>query len=563
MKFTKLTRGYNGVLPFAFILLMLLVVQQSCKKIDSNGMIINDPKAITKFLTVPADSNPTVLRIINTVKHQEEKYHFLNSIIAHEGYVLWGQAHILPASDLSKDTIVLIPLVLANTQYVNSFISCRVNDTVAIKLYKGREYASFGFGKNPDSINANKIAFTCISFEYEMFQHSKFNIKDKRLFNYLPRDNEFAKNTLTIRPPSLRTWITVTFSYETEELYENPFDVWTPDGYASQWTHTVTHYYNQSVWIADFGNWDGATFPEDPWATTGGQGGGGTNPPCGTNCNAVVDNWEVVNDPPPAPPFQIVKKDSSFANTKLDCVYENLKLNNSFFNSLNNTFDGVKGNALYFNITNIPDTNIFLMTRGFGGNRFAISGAPQINNYSNLFKMLGLTHELIHARFYYSLELAGLLSYDINGDALLDTSNGNMNLNLVHFDALADEAERLRILINQFNISCGLPNSPISQNNWCHALFNSASFDANVYRTKLKDMLFEKGDWDNQPPAFINHMAATLGTNWKNKLSEYMSWFGLNDTPGFSQFLIANNLSEQQFQDIIYYTRDNANKNCQ
>lgn len=34
---------------------------------------------------------------------------------------------------------------------------------------------------------------------------------------------------------------------------------------------------------------------------TGGQGGGGTYPPCGSNCNAVIDTWEVVNDPPPAP----------------------------------------------------------------------------------------------------------------------------------------------------------------------------------------------------------------------------------------------------------------------
>jgi hypothetical protein len=339
--------------------LLLTVAYQSCKKADINGFIKidNDPIAVEKFLTAPSDSNPTVLRIINTVKHQEEKYPFLANIIAHEGYALWQHSHILLPSGAGKDTIVLVPLVFANTEYVNSFISCRVNDTVAIKLYKGREYATFGFGKSPDSLNANKIAFTCMGLEYETFKHSKFNIKDKRLFNYLPRDNEFAKNTLTIKPRPLRTWITVTFSYETEELYENPFDVWTPDGYASQWTHTVTHYFNESVWIADFGNWDGASFPDDPWATTGGQGGGNAYPPCGASCNAVVDSWQVVNDPPPLTPQE--QQDLLWVNNSIKdstnnpCVAQTLATLNQISSKLpallRNVFDTTI--AGQFNVT--------------------------------------------------------------------------------------------------------------------------------------------------------------------------------------------------------------------
>lgn len=281
-------------------LLLIVVTQFSCKKMDSNGMLKNDTRAVEKFLTAPADKNPTVLRIINTVKHQEEKYHFLNGIIAHEGYALWQYARIMPPSGTIKDTMVLIPLVLANTEYVNSFISCKVNDTVAIKLYKGREYASYGFSKSTDSVNAQEIALNCMYFEYEIFKHSKFNIKDKRLLNYRPDGKEPSKTTLTIKPATrvLRTWVTVIYSYEVEVENENPFDVLCPEGQACQWTHTETRYYTITNWYPDFGNWIAADFPQDPWATTGGQGGGNAYPPCGNNCNPVVDSWEVVNDPP-------------------------------------------------------------------------------------------------------------------------------------------------------------------------------------------------------------------------------------------------------------------------
>jgi hypothetical protein len=78
----------NGSVIFLFF---LFFVQQSCKKDISNANItdsLNDRAAVTKFLTVPANLNPTVSRIINTIKQQEDKFHFLNKIIANEGFAL-------------------------------------------------------------------------------------------------------------------------------------------------------------------------------------------------------------------------------------------------------------------------------------------------------------------------------------------------------------------------------------------------------------------------------------------------------------------------------------------
>jgi hypothetical protein len=294
---------------FSIFLLSLIFSQQSCKKIDTDSVTIDKGNAVDKFLTVPAGTNPTVNRIINTIKLQEDKFHFLDKIIEKEGFAMWQNARIMaPVSSTNdiletgtpgpnnpttnttptNDTIVLIPLVLENTTYVNSFISCNVNDTVGIRLYRGRDYSNHSFNKNADSLNAHKIALTCMNLEYETFQHNTFNIKDKRLLNYRPDAKEPSKTTITIKPPSITPpgWVTIFFTYEIEVNNENPFDVVCPVGQACQWTHTETVFDSYTTWIADFGNWDGASFPNDPW------GGSGGYDPCGGTCTPVLDGWQ-------------------------------------------------------------------------------------------------------------------------------------------------------------------------------------------------------------------------------------------------------------------------------
>jgi hypothetical protein len=296
---------------FSFLcifLLLLTLTQQSCKKFDTESVNIDKQNAVDKFLTVPAGTNPTVNRIINTIKQQENKFHFLDKIIEKEGFAMWKNARIMaPASSKkdiieiatpgtsnpttsttpTNDTIVLIPLVLPNTSYVNSFISCNVNDTVGVRLYRGRDYSNHNFNKNIDSLNAHKIALTCMNLEYETFQHNTFNVKDKRLLNYRPDAKEPSKTTITIKPTTTTptSWVTIFFYYDIEVNNENPNDVVCPVGQACQWTHTETIFDSYTTWIADFGNWDGASFPNDPW-------GGSGYDPCGGTCTPVLDGWQ-------------------------------------------------------------------------------------------------------------------------------------------------------------------------------------------------------------------------------------------------------------------------------
>jgi hypothetical protein len=291
---------------FSFFLLSLILSQQSCKKSDIYSTSIDEKNAIEKFLTAPAGVNPTVNRIINAAKKQEDKYHFLDKIITNEGYAMWQNARIMtgghsshdildesapsasPSSTPSaNDTIVLIPLVLPNTSYVNSFISCNVNDTVGIKLYKGRDYSNHSFSKNSDSLNAHKIALTCMNLERETFQHNVFNIKDKRLLNYRPDGKVSSKTTLTIKDPAIAPpvgWVTIHYFYDVEVNTELSL-VDCSSGNCN-WTHTQTVYDSYTFWVDDYAEWEGSGFPNDPW------GGGGFDPCGGSTCTPVLDGWQ-------------------------------------------------------------------------------------------------------------------------------------------------------------------------------------------------------------------------------------------------------------------------------
>jgi hypothetical protein len=358
--FLKKRLRAKRLLPYfstIFIFFILLLTQQSCKKSIIYRDNINDKSAVEKFLTIPTGTNPTVNRIINTIKQQEDRFHFLTKIVEKEGFAMWQNARIITgthtshdisdasiaptssSSTTSKDTIVLIPLVLANTNYVNSFISCKVNDKVGIKLYRGRDYANYSFSKNSDSLNAHKIALTCMNLERETFKHTAFNIKDKRLLNYRPDGKEPSKTKITIKPTSSTpsSWVTIFFSYQIEVNNENPFGVLCPDGQACQWTHTETVYDHYTFWIDDFSGWNGANFPNDPW-------GGGVFDPCVGTCTPVLDGWQVLTDPPP---YQLSANDTRVINqlNAEDAATDNILANSDCQGTLrtgNINFNGTK-----------------------------------------------------------------------------------------------------------------------------------------------------------------------------------------------------------------------------
>ncbi len=177
------------------------IIFYNCSKINADGSqaYLNQSPS-DAFLQVPAHSNPIFSRIAAAIRAQNSQQHFLNNIAVKEGIPRWEGSTILAnaadvrsaaagsansSSGVSADTVVLVPLVKANTTYVNSFLACKVNDTVTIRLFRGRDYAKFGFGTSTNGLTAESMAMQMMALQKQSFGHRMFTIGDKRLFNRL------------------------------------------------------------------------------------------------------------------------------------------------------------------------------------------------------------------------------------------------------------------------------------------------------------------------------------------------------------------------------------------
>jgi len=242
-----------------------------------------------------------------------------------------------------------------------------------------------------------------------------------------------------------------------------------------------------------------------------------------------------------------VTKDDTFVNSELDCIYEKLKggnLGNNFFNDMLFEFDQLT--PLKFSIGPTPNPEDYAFTKGetttiFGQTHasYEIISSPDAESASNLDKMVTLSHELMHAFMFKSLEDWGIVSFDNIGRPYLietyddmcqdDNLDEEININFLTMK------ERWVFLICEI-----LENSDDPNNNqeWTHSLFNSPVFAIETYREKLEQELYNNHDWNSEPTDIKNLMIQHFGAfNWKQKVAEYMSWSGLHGTPEFANWL--------------------------
>jgi len=193
-KFFRL-HSVKGTILSAILFFFLLA---SCKKSISDDI----PQHITsdkveRFLALPANPDPQIVRIINELKIRESKNHFLVNIALESGFPKWEYAQLegisIPIQESIKnlsqssstikklgihpDTTVIIPLVLDSNKYVNSFLIASLSDTVKLHLVKGVDYAKYGYESGNNTITAKSIAMKIMAFDNKIFQTKKFNIK--------------------------------------------------------------------------------------------------------------------------------------------------------------------------------------------------------------------------------------------------------------------------------------------------------------------------------------------------------------------------------------------------
>jgi len=179
-------------LPFtAVIALTVLFFYQGCKKTDLK--ISQNHELEDKFLTVSSNAPSAVKRIVETIKNQNEKFHFLNNFIKQQGFAKWDKSPLIPKTagygvrtqGSKGDTIVIVPLVKLDSARVTAFLACRVNaDSVQIKLFRADRYFKYPTSNSTDSLTSTFIAHQTMVLDYLTFGYDRFKITDKRIFNY-------------------------------------------------------------------------------------------------------------------------------------------------------------------------------------------------------------------------------------------------------------------------------------------------------------------------------------------------------------------------------------------
>jgi len=85
----------SAVFIFSILFLLVVVMQQSCKKIDNQSQPATTPLAIApeiKFFDLPANVDSSVKKVADKIKKQNEQKHFLARFVKTQGYALWDKA---------------------------------------------------------------------------------------------------------------------------------------------------------------------------------------------------------------------------------------------------------------------------------------------------------------------------------------------------------------------------------------------------------------------------------------------------------------------------------------
>jgi hypothetical protein len=183
--------------PLATLTIILLIctvsffIVNACRKMDRSEVTANNEIDIrTKFFTIPAGTDPSIVAIVQSIKRQDQKRDFIPGLAKQAGYAVWNKAksfttisnNNLARIESDSGKIAIIPFVKEYGNITNAvlFVNTKGSDTT-FKLLYASEYERFGFHTNQDSISALNVFHLFAKFDYEIFRHRIFLIKDKRL----------------------------------------------------------------------------------------------------------------------------------------------------------------------------------------------------------------------------------------------------------------------------------------------------------------------------------------------------------------------------------------------
>lgn len=169
----------------------------SCQKEFSSETISNNynKERIAQKFFGGVTSDPSVMRVKNKLEEMNKNFEFVSDFAGKAGYPVWDKvlkgkgktiAEQFSANVNNGDTIIIIPVVLENTEYINAFIKAVLSDTTIILTYGLKaNYIDYPFTNSNTSTTGDKAEQYCLKFlvlERLVFGEEQFKLLDKRLF---------------------------------------------------------------------------------------------------------------------------------------------------------------------------------------------------------------------------------------------------------------------------------------------------------------------------------------------------------------------------------------------
>lgn len=312
-------------LSIVFLVLALLFIFYSCRKMDiqkarqSND--VADLETVNSFFQLSANADPLLIRITGELRKKEAGHPFIKKLIATAGIPKWeyselklsivsnistvkvnaiGQDGRILSTQNTNDTTVLVPFVFAGVKRVNSFLAIHLSDSLPIKLFRGKDFATFGYNETGNKPTAKSIAMRCMSFDQAIFKHDTFRVSDKTLALFFSGNRDTSGLIVLKHSNTQNTSIKPNLVISFESCVGGS---WVPDPNAQWNTYTQDHppLINvggdcSTVWFV-VDNSDGyiPDFYSNPLSNAS-SGGVAANPSLFAEADRIPESWEACDE---------------------------------------------------------------------------------------------------------------------------------------------------------------------------------------------------------------------------------------------------------------------------
>jgi len=348
----------NYRIKISLLVLVVATIYASCRKADSPFERTTDDKTKTdlteQFFSSKPGSSMASIRVLDEIRKRNNQLGFVSEFARTNGLPLWHEAIVTQSDEdpshnfgntvQGGDTIVYIPLVLANTQYTNGFIRAILNDTISISNWVAGDYRHFPVSAAAGETSRNQYASMIMLMDNQVFGATKFKLTDSTILlppGAVPTRYERLAKIASIDTVSGSNLCTGTI-YNVTWLVQDAANcnctngASSPGGHCSDWQTGCTACSNTvsiTIQVGDGGCGGGVSTPPSPTNPTGGSSGGtwNTGPTGGGSTGGGPVGWvPIVLVEPYECTYQMTPYEISIFNqldqedAEVDLQYQNL-----------------------------------------------------------------------------------------------------------------------------------------------------------------------------------------------------------------------------------------------